>query len=65
MMCMAPALAVLGALLVATAGALAMAASGGLAERMPTQIPPRRFARYPLVAGVALLVIAFAIWLLP
>ena len=55
---MARSLAVLGLLLVASAGALVMADSGGLSERLPTQVPPRRFARYPLLAGLALLVIA-------
>jgi hypothetical protein len=27
---------------------------------MPTQLPPRRFARYPLVAGAVLVVIGAA-----
>lgn len=62
---MAPTLAIIGLLMIATAGALVMAASGGLAERMPTQVPPRSFARYPFIVGAALLVIAAVAWLLP
>lgn len=31
---------------------------GGMDERMPTQIPPRRFAGYAFAAGALLLVVA-------
>ena len=31
---------------------------GGMDERMPTQVPPRRPARYPIAAGSLLLVVA-------
>jgi hypothetical protein len=31
---------------------------GGMDERMPTQVPPRRLARYPIAAGALLLVVA-------
>jgi hypothetical protein len=30
----------------------------GLAERLPSQVPPRRFARYAFVAGGVLLAVA-------
>jgi hypothetical protein len=31
---------------------------GGMDQRMPTQVPPRRLARYPIAAGALLLVVA-------
>jgi hypothetical protein len=46
-----------GILLTAAAALLAIADSGGLASRMPTQVVPRRFARYPLAIGLVLVVI--------
>jgi hypothetical protein len=48
-------LTVVGMLLVASAAAMALADSDNLSTRMPTQVPPRRLARYPFGAGVALL----------
>ena len=51
-------IAVLGFVVVASSVLIAIADVGGMSRRMPTQIPPRRVAMYPLVAGVALLVIA-------
>jgi hypothetical protein len=59
------ALALLGLLLVASAGVIAVADIGALSTRMPTQLPPRRFARYPLIAGIALVVIGVAGLLMP
>jgi hypothetical protein len=50
------ALTIVGLLLLATAALIAIADTGGMSRSMPTQVPPRRFARYPLVAGVILLV---------
>lgn len=58
-------LAVLGLLLTASAGLIAVADSQGLSNRMPTQLPPRRLARYPLVVGLALLVIGVAGLVMP
>ena len=54
---MSGALAVVGVLLIATGAVIAVADTGRLSDRMPTQVPPRRLARYPVVAGVALLAI--------
>lgn len=51
-------LAAAGGLLVALGLLLVVGAWGGLDERMPTQVPPRRLAACPIVAGLALLVIA-------
>jgi hypothetical protein len=41
------------------AGVLLLADWGGLSGRLPTQVPPRRFALVPLVAG--LLLVAYAV----
>jgi hypothetical protein len=49
---------VIGGLLIATGLLLVLGAWGGLDERMPTQVPPRRLAVYPIAAGLALLLIA-------
>lgn len=50
--------AVLGFLLLASSGLIVVADIGGMSRRMPTQVPPRRIALYPFIAGVTLLVIA-------
>jgi hypothetical protein len=52
-----------GFVLVGVAALWRLADWGGLSERMPTQVLPRRAARYPLVAGVALIVTGFAVGL--
>ena len=49
-----------GVLLIVAGGVLWIGDSDGLADRMPTQLPPRRFARYPLVIGAVLVVIGAA-----
>jgi hypothetical protein len=49
-----------GVVLIAAGGVLWLGDSDGLAARMPTQLPPRRFARYPLVIGAVLVVIGAA-----
>lgn len=54
------ALTICGALLVGSAAVIWVADSNGQSARMPTQVPPRRVARYPLVAGTVLLVIGLA-----
>jgi hypothetical protein len=46
---------ILGALLVVAAGVVAAGDSDGLSQRLPTQVPPRRVALYPLIAGALLL----------
>jgi hypothetical protein len=51
------ALTVVGLLLLASAAVLVIGDAGDLSARMPTQVPPRRFARYPLIAGIVLVVI--------
>jgi hypothetical protein len=37
---------------------LILVAWNGMDERMPTQVPPRRLASYPIAAGTLLLVVA-------
>jgi hypothetical protein len=50
----------LGLLLIAAAVVLLLADWGGLSRRMPTQVPPSRFALVPLVGGVLLVAFALA-----
>ena len=52
------AVGVVGGVLVAAGVLMILMAWGGMDERMPTQVPPRRLARYPIAAGALLLVIA-------
>jgi hypothetical protein len=47
-----------GVVLVTAGLVMIFMAWGGMGERMPTQVPPRRFARYPIAAGTLLLVVA-------
>jgi multisubunit Na+/H+ antiporter MnhB subunit len=47
-----------GGVLVAVGLVVILMAWGGMDERMPTQVPPRRLARYPIAAGTLLLVVA-------
>jgi hypothetical protein len=54
---------IVGSILVGIAGLWVLADSGGLSRRMPTQVLPRRAARYPFVAGVALIVTGLAVGL--
>jgi hypothetical protein len=48
---------VLGLLLVAAGALLVLADADGISRRLPTQVPPRSFARYPIAVGVALIVL--------
>ncbi|MGH9260566.1 MAG: hypothetical protein ACRD08_11830 [Acidimicrobiales bacterium] len=48
----------LGGVLVTAGLVMILMAWGGMDERMPTQVPPRRLARYPIAAGALLLVVA-------
>jgi hypothetical protein len=52
------AVAVVGGVLVAAGVLMILAAWGGMDERLPTQVPHRRFAGYPIAAGALLLVVA-------
>ena len=52
------AVGVVGGVLVAAGIVMILMAWGGMDKRMPTQVPPRRFARYPIAAGTLLLVVA-------
>jgi hypothetical protein len=52
------AVGVVGGVLVAAGILMILMAWGGMDERMPTQVPPRRLAGYPIAAGALLLVIA-------
>ncbi len=47
-----------GGVLVAVGLVMILMAWGGMDERMPTQVPPRRLARYPIAAGTLLLAVA-------
>jgi hypothetical protein len=47
-----------GIVLVTAGLVMILMAWGGMDERMPTQVPPRRLARYPVAAGTLLLVVA-------
>ena len=49
---------VVGGVLVAAGLVMILMAWGGMDERMPTQVPPRRLALYPIAAGALLLAIA-------
>jgi hypothetical protein len=60
-----PLVAAVGLILVGVGVVILLAASDGLDRRMPNQVLPRRFARYPLVAGAVLLGAAAMLWLLP
>ena len=55
------ALLVVGFILVGVAGLWMLADWGGLSRRMPTQVLPRRAARYPFAAGLALIVTGLVI----
>jgi hypothetical protein len=47
-----------GGVLITAGLVMILMTSGGMDERMPTHVPPRRFARYPIAAGTLLLVVA-------
>ena len=47
-----------GGVLVAVGLLIIGMAWGGMDERMPSQVPPRRLARYPIAFGALLLVVA-------
>ncbi len=47
-----------GVILLVTGLAILAGASDDLDKRMPSQVLPRRFARYPLAAGAVLLIAA-------
>jgi hypothetical protein len=47
-----------GGVLVAAGLVMILMAWGGMDERIPTQVPPRRLARYPIAGGALLLVVA-------
>jgi hypothetical protein len=49
---------VVGGLLVVAGVVMSLMAWGGIDERMPTQVPPRRFAGYVIAAGALLLAVA-------
>jgi hypothetical protein len=56
---------VAGGVLVAAGLVMILMTWGGMDERMPTQVPQRRFARYPIAAGAMLLVVAAVGLILP
>ena len=57
------ALLIIGAILLGIAALWTLADSDHLSERLPTQVLPRRAARYPFVAGVALVPIGLVVGL--
>jgi hypothetical protein len=59
------AVGVVGGVLVAAGVLVILMAWGGLHERMPTQVPPRRLARYPIAAGTLLLAVAVVSLIIP
>jgi hypothetical protein len=59
------AVGVVGGVLVAAGLVMILMAWGGMDERMPTQVPPTRFARYPIAAGTLLLVVAAVGFIVP
>jgi hypothetical protein len=52
------AVGVVGAVLMAAGLVMILMAWGGMDQRMPSQVPPKRFAAYPIAAGTLLLVVA-------
>ena len=60
-----PLLVSVGVVLLGVGAVILLASTGGLDRRLPTQVLPRRFALYPLVAGAAVLGAAGMLWLLP
>ena len=59
------AVGVVGGVLVAAGIMMILMAWGGMDERMPTQVPPRRLARYPIAGGALLLVVAAVGFIVP
>jgi hypothetical protein len=57
------ALIIVGVILVGIAALWVLADWGGLSQRMPSQVLPRRAARYPLIAGAACIVVGLTIGL--
>jgi hypothetical protein len=49
---------VIGFLLIVLSGVIVLGDSDTLSARMPTQVVPRRYARYPFGVGLALAVVA-------
>ena len=56
-------LIIAGVIFLAIAGLWVLADWGGLSQRMPTQVLPRRAARYPFLVGVACIVTGIVIGL--
>jgi hypothetical protein len=49
---------IVGVLLIVLSGVIVLGDSDNLSARMPTQVVPRRYARYPFGAGIALALVA-------
>jgi predicted benzoate:H+ symporter BenE len=52
------ALGIGGGVLIVAGVVLVLMGWGGMDERLPTQVPPRRFAGYALAAGLLLVAVA-------
>ncbi len=50
----------LGALLIFTAVVIVIADSHDMSKKMPTQVAPRRLAKYPAAVGAVVLVLSLA-----
>jgi hypothetical protein len=51
-------LLIAGVLLVVVSGVILLGDSDNQSAKMPTQVVPRRHARYPLAAGIVLILVA-------
>jgi hypothetical protein len=49
---------IVGVLLILLGGVIVLGDSDNLSARMPTQVVPRRYARYPFLVGSALALVA-------
>ena len=51
---------IVGVLLIVVSGVIALGDSDNLSARMPTQVLPRRYARYPFAVGITLALLGLA-----
>ena len=51
---------IVGVLLIVLSGLFVLGDSDNLADRMPTQVLPRRYARYPFAVGITLALLGLA-----
>ena len=51
---------IVGLLLIVLSGVFVLGDSGSMADKMPTQVLPRRYARYPFAVGITLALLGLA-----